>query len=241
MSRISFENFGKRAQCFKDYKQMTGRYEIQEEAKKNIFGDIAQKLDLKPDDSVLEIGCGVGDLLIPLSFFVKEITGIDHDSCLEQLRNRFQKAKNIRLVPGNFFDVSMPKSYDKILCYSVIQYLKDKKEVFRFIERALRLLVPEGRALFGDIPNKSKKKRFEESKRGKKFLKEWQRLMKKEKRGKEDIVFPEDKEMVGFDDDLVTEIVQRFRKKGYHVYLSSQPPDLPFGETREDIIFVKPF
>lgn len=242
MSRISFENFGKRAKCLKDYKQMTGRYNMQEGAKRKIFGDIARKLDLKPDDSVLEIGCGVGDLLIPLSFFVKDITGVDHEACLEQLRARFRKSKNIHFIPGNFFDVSIRNRYDKILCYSVLQYLEDEKEVFRFIDKALGLLVPEGMALFGDIPNVSTKKRFTESQRGRKFDKKWQRLVKKEKNSlKNKISLSADKKMIEFDDDLMVAVLQRFRKKGYHAYISSQPSDLPFGNTREDIIIIKPF
>ena len=136
MSRVSFENFGKLARSLKDPTLASGRYSIQEGDKKKITGDVIKKLELKPEDRVLEIGCGVGDLLIPLSFFVKEITGIDHESCLKSLCRRLGRVDNIRLIQGNFFDICPNKAYDKILCYSVIQYIKDKKEVFNFIDKA---------------------------------------------------------------------------------------------------------
>lgn len=240
MSKVSFENFGKLADTLRDYTMMSGRYSVQEKDKKKIIGDIIKKLDLNPEDSVLEIGCGVGDLLIPVSFLVDEITGIDHESCIERLRKRFCDNKNMRLIPGNFLDLSLKKRYNKILCYSVLQYLENKKEVIKFIDKAVNMLNPGGKVFFGDIPNRSTKERFLNSRQGKEFSKKWNNLIRKVKDGHErKVILPVDEKLVRFDDTLVLDILSTFRQKGYHTYIFSQPPGLPFGNSREDILIEK--
>lgn len=60
MSRQSFKNYGRVAEGIADYTVVSGRYKIQEEAGKNIIKDVLDKLDLKTNDTVLEIGCGGG-------------------------------------------------------------------------------------------------------------------------------------------------------------------------------------
>ncbi|MBF0558382.1 MAG: methyltransferase domain-containing protein [Nitrospirae bacterium] len=237
MSRVSFENYGKLAQTLEDDTIISGRYKIQAEAEKYVVKDILNKLDLQPADSVLEIGCGTGNLLIPISFFVSEISGIDHEACLKRLEERFPKGKNISLIPGNFLDVSLSKKYDIILCYSVLHYLSGRDEVFTFIDKALEYLAPGGKALFGDVPNISAKTRFVDSAEGKRFVKEWEVVAKGQ--GEAGIAVPSDESTVHFDDDLVTDIIKIFRKKGYHTYILPQSPKLPFGNTREDILIKK--
>ena len=46
------------------------------ESEKSIIPDVISKLDMQPSDRVFDIGCGSGNLLIPLSSVVKEITGV---------------------------------------------------------------------------------------------------------------------------------------------------------------------
>jgi len=237
MSRISFENYGKLAQSLKDDTEVSGRYKIQHEAEKKILADVIKKLELQSEDSVLEIGCGVGNLLIPFSFFVREITGIDHSSCIKRLKDRFPKAKNVSFISGNFLDINIDKKYNKILCYSVIHCLEHSDEVFKFIYKALQLLVPGGMALFGDIPNKSTKKRFVNSEQGRQFVSEWEELLKRQTdSNNKTITQIPDKKSVQFDDDLILKILKLFRDKGYHTYVFPQTPELPFGNTREDIL-----
>ncbi len=238
MSRISFENFGKFAELLDEYTVISGRYLIQGESERRITGDILKKLELQPSDSVLEIGCVAGNLLIPISFLVGEITGIDHESCIRRLKARFPEGNNVSLIAGNFLDVSLDKKYEKILCYSVLHYLSGIDEVFKFIDKALQFLAPGGKALFGDIPNQSVKKRFIDSEDGKRFVKEWDRSLRNQ--SEVSVATPKDTDTVQFDDVLVTEVIKLFRDKGYHTYILPQPPELPFGHTREDILIRKP-
>ena len=125
MGRISFENYGKRAELLSDFTFMAGRYPSQKEAEKFIVIDIVNKLNISPSDVCLDVGCGVGNILIPLSFFVKKITGIDHSSVIDKLTSRLSDLNNVELIKGNFLDLKIKKIYNKIILYSVLNYLEN--------------------------------------------------------------------------------------------------------------------
>jgi len=82
MSRITYENYGNLASRLSNATLIAGRYGSQKEAERRIVADVYQKLNLEPDDSLLEIGCNVGNLLVPLSFVVNRCSGIDHPACI---------------------------------------------------------------------------------------------------------------------------------------------------------------
>jgi 2-polyprenyl-3-methyl-5-hydroxy-6-metoxy-1,4-benzoquinol methylase len=240
MSRTSYENYGRRARELQDPTQMAARYQIQKDGERRIFHDVVDKLRLGPNDVLLDLGCNVGNLLIPLSFLVREVVGIDHPSCICRLQERFD-GSNVKLSAGNFLDLVVQEKFDKILCYSVLHYLTDSKEVLEFMDKALSLLKPGGNALFGDIPNRSLKQRFLGSDAGSEFVREWERL--KESHSKKDSDYDgtltPDTDLVQFDDALILRILNRYRGEGFHSYALPQPPDLPFGNTREDVLVTK--
>lgn len=242
MSRASFENYGKKAKSLDSHTEISGRYQIQESAERNILFDVISKLDLKGNDTLLDIGCGIGNLLIPLSFVCKQVTGIDHASCIERLKQRIKGLRNIECISGNFFDLSMDIKVDKVLCYSVLHYLTDANEVLMFIDKVLKLLKPGGIALFGDIPNISTKQRFLKSKSGREFSKKWNKLIEEEKKSQNrvEIKLVDEKTLVQFNDDLVLKILMDTRSKGFDSFILNQPPHLPFGYTREDILIKNP-
>ena len=51
---------------------------------------------------------------------------------------------------------------------------------------------------------------------------------------------PPDASLPRFDDALVLRLVAVLRARGFSAYLLPQPPDLPFGNTREDILACRP-
>jgi len=136
VSRLSFENYGKKASLGLDPMFVTGRYMSQKEDERNILPDVVNKLDLHSEDLCLEIGCGVGNLFIPLSFLVKSITGVDHPNCVSGLNARFT-SENMRLISKNFLDCSQDElgRFDKILVYSVLHYLSNRDEVNNSLAR----------------------------------------------------------------------------------------------------------
>lgn len=238
MSQITFENYGRMAEALSDFILAAGRYPIQRTAEKAVLMDIVRKLDLSGEDRFLDVGCNVGNLLIPLSFIAGSVLGVDHIGCVQRLERRFPFADNVQLRSGNFLDLAFEDRYDKILIYSVLHYLSDATEVFAFVEKAVSLLAPGGKALLGDLPNISHKKRFLESPHGRQFQIEWQRQIAAQPvlSETEELDLPKDNELVEFNDRLILQIVGRLRELGFHAYILPQPSHLPFGHSREDIL-----
>ena len=231
-----FDYYARMARAVSDLTQMSGRYRIQADAERLIIADVSAKLQLRPSCELLEIGCGPGNLLIPLSFTVRRCVGIDHVDVLDRFRQRFP-ISNIDLIGGDFLEVELEEKFDRILIYSVLQTLPDKGKLIEFVEKAAKCLKKEGRMLIGDLSNRDKKNRFEASVRGTHFVREWLQL-RDETRSEE--IEPPTGNVVHVNDTLLMDLVTKLRGDGWHAYLYDQPQDLPFGNTREDILVVGP-
>ena len=142
---------------------------IQKKNERLIVPELLNKLKLGPDDTVLDIGSGTGNLTIPISFLVGKITALDHGKCLESMRKRFPKSENIIFLPGNILDININTLFSKILLYSVLHYLSDSAQVLRVIKKTARLLESDGILLLGDIPNINKLDRFLSTNEGKDY------------------------------------------------------------------------
>ena len=241
MSRITFENYGRLAQEMEEATVIGGRYEVQRRAERLIVMDVIKKLNIGPDDRLLEIGCGPGNLLIPLSFMVQSAVGIDHPNVCKLLKTRFSNP-NIRTIGCNFLDYgpSTNEAFDKVLMYSVVSTLSDYEEAVEFIDKAVGLVAAGGRFLLGDIANIDRKKRFLRSETGKVFEEEWQEKMTCTPRSPWQREYPTDGTLFQPNDHFVVSLMNRYRMRRFDTYVLAQPPDLPFGRTREDLLVVRP-
>ena len=240
MGTQSFKNYSQTAQQQSTSNlEVAGRYAFQDDAERKILPDVVKKLSLASDDRLLEIGCGPGNLLVPLSYMVGHAVGIDNEAVLTRLKNRGGDALKIQCFPGNFLEMDLPdQQFTKILVYSVIQLMDSVDTVFKFIDRALSLLGPGGVMLLGDIPNIDKKNRWSMSPAGKASAEAWK--LKVEIAGAHPMsALPVDNNLVVIDDNFILGVVAYGRSQGFESYLFSQPSDLPFGNTREDILFCR--
>lgn len=238
MSRVSFDNYSELANSESiSNTEAAGRFTFQQDSERRMLSDVLLKLELIPTDSLLEIGCGPGALLVPLSGFCAQSAGIDNEGAINRLKGRFAKDSGIKCIIGDFLDMDLPVSqFDKILINSVLHCLSNKSEVLAFIERGLSILRPGGRMLIGDIPNISKKARFLASKRGEQVLSEWSELVQNSPITHPLESMTHDDQIVVFDDDFVLEILAFIRKQGFEAFLLPQPLSLPFGGSREDVL-----
>ena len=172
-----FGAFGRLAASSEPNTVKAGRYAFQAAEEAQIAADIKDKLLLTPTVRLFEIGCGPGNLLIPLSFLVAACVGMDHPDVIAAAKARFHDDR-VRFVGGRFPDDMPEGRFDRVLAYSVVQYLKDFDATIGFVDAALSLLDEGGRLLIGDIPNADKKRRFLESERGKIADAEWQNRMR---------------------------------------------------------------
>lgn len=244
MSKKTFQQYGVLADTELSHSVKSGRYRAHVENEPHLIRDVLEKLDLRPSDRLLEIGCGAGNVLIPLSFMVAEATGIDHPKVVERLGKRFADSR-LRLIGEDFLDYrSGPEEgYEKILINSVLAALSDEAEAFRFVDKAAGLLIPGGRLLVGDVANVDKKKRFLETAFGRTFSREWQARVTSTDGAVEEneaaAILNVDDKVFTPTDDFVLGLIRRFRCPGWEAYCLPQPANLPFGYTREDILILR--
>jgi SAM-dependent methyltransferase len=241
LSSISFENYSKLATSTDiGYTEVSGRYQFQSSAERRIVLDVIEKMRLSSEDSLLEIGCGPGNLLIPLSYIVNDAMGIDNEAMLARLAARGGASSKVTLIAGDFLSMpAPPRAFSKILIYSVIQYMEDFTQAVAFAMRALSLLAPGGRLLLGDLPNRDKKARFQSTPEGMRAASEWRSELSTA--GPHPISgFPADSRLVEVNDVFILRLLELTRQSGFESYVLPQPSNLPFGNSREDLLFVAP-
>jgi len=217
-----------------------GRYISQKEAEQYVPDDIIKKLKINRDDTFFDIGCGLGLNLIPISKRVRLAFACDHPDVIKILCKKELPAK-ISFYKGDFLNINTNRIFTKILAYSVLTSLENEKTLFSFIDKTLTLLSPHGRMLLGDFANIDKKSRFLSSKRGKLFIKKWKRLNSKQENEEDvSIYHTENDSSLVFNDALILKILEHIRHNNFHAYVLDQPQNLPFGNTREDILVVGP-
>jgi ubiquinone/menaquinone biosynthesis C-methylase UbiE len=87
-------------------------------------------IDPKPEERILDAGCGTGINLERLSSKVRSLVGIDYsESMVERARKRLEAGhiNNAEARAGSIAATGLPTdSFDKIVCISVMQYLTDQ-------------------------------------------------------------------------------------------------------------------
>ncbi|MBD1162859.1 methyltransferase domain-containing protein [Pelagibacterales bacterium SAG-MED12] len=220
----------------KDSSGRGGRLKEHKNSEKKIFIDIKNKLELKGNDNLIDIGCGAGPVCDYIVKYAKKnkinLTLNDIPEVIKFLKKKYKKNKNIKYLPGEFQKQKIKKKFNKVLCYSVIQSTNNPKI---FFNKILNIVNNQSLILIGDIPNTSKKKRFLTSKFGQKF---------EEKRIKKKInninnYLKKNKQNNLINDELIKEFLIKSKKKGFNFFIFRQNNKLPFSYTREDILIEK--
>ena len=112
--------------------------------------NIVLPMDLNKDDSVLEIGSGMGAVTAPLSERVKEVDCIEL-SKIRSLANAYRNKKrdNITIYVGSFNKIQLAKKYDAIILIGVFEYaemyINRANPYFEFLKEIYDLLKPGGK------------------------------------------------------------------------------------------------
>ncbi len=204
-----------------------------------IFCDIRAKLPQldAPEAEVLDIGPGCAGLpRLLIDHCARKghrLHLIDSPEMLARLPDEPSLAK----LPGAFpgcMDRLAEYRFNAILCYSVLHYLLPEAGVFAVVDATVAALAPGGRALFGDIPNQSKRSRFFASEAGRSFHRDFtgggtppDTQAGAATRG-------------GIDDRVLRAMMRRAQRAGCDAYLLPQPQALPMANRRDDLVIAKP-
>jgi SAM-dependent methyltransferase len=123
--------------------------------------DVLGKLHLYPNTSVLEIGCGVGLLGVPIARRAASYVGLDFAPRAVRVANERLQAAGVGdcaralcldVLGSSAQELSKLGRFDRVLMYAVLHYARDEREAVLFLRRTLDLLAPSGRALIGNLP-----------------------------------------------------------------------------------------
>jgi SAM-dependent methyltransferase len=130
--------FGRREQDTEEF------FSTASDVLKNFTGEWKR---LRARDAALEIGCGPGRLMKPLSAHFDEIHGVDvSDRMITLARERLRDVPNAHPHHGSGSDLAMfPDSkFDFVYSYAVFQHIPSREVVFEYLREARRVLKPGG-------------------------------------------------------------------------------------------------
>jgi ubiquinone/menaquinone biosynthesis C-methylase UbiE len=112
-----------------------------------VKGLVADFKRLPGRDAALEIGCGPGRLMRPLSRYFGEIHGVDvSDAMIGLARERLRDVPNAFPQHGSGSDLAMfpDGKFDFVYSYAVFQHIPSRDVVFSYLREAWRVLKPGG-------------------------------------------------------------------------------------------------
>lgn len=104
---------------------------------------LAAEMELKPTDSLLDVGCNVGVYHGVLAKRVERLVGIDASPrAIERARQKHRRLKNAEYRVGDATSLASADAerFDKILCYSVVHFLADAAELEAMLKSFVALL-----------------------------------------------------------------------------------------------------
>lgn len=109
---------------------------------------------------VLEIGCGTGQVLLPIAGECEYYLGTDFAAlAIDEVRRQLDGQKwphvEVRRQAADDFTGIEPGSFDTVIINSVIQYFPDVAYLIRVLEGAATAVAPGGRIFVGDVQSRA--------------------------------------------------------------------------------------
>jgi SAM-dependent methyltransferase len=145
-------DWNQRAQEDANYYVAFGRRRQDEEEFFATGADVMRGLEVEMNrclarDKALEIGCGPGRLMRPMSRHFREVHGVDvSDEMIRFAQERLRDTPNAFPVHGSGSDLALFRDgiFDFVYSYAVFQHIPSRDVVFQYLREAWRVLKPGG-------------------------------------------------------------------------------------------------
>lgn len=117
-----------------------------------VFRNIADKIRLKKDEKLLDVGCGPGHLLKVLhkKYPSNNLTGLDIDPKILKIARK-RLPESIKLIESSATDIPLPGSSIDVIVSTLAIHHFESLDKQKMIHEAHRILKPNGRFLLFDF------------------------------------------------------------------------------------------
>lgn len=123
-----------------------------------VAGDIAAKLELGPDDDLLDVCCGNGLLTVLHAARCRSVVGVDLSAVQIQSARQFNTRLNATYLLGDALQLRavVAGTFSRIVLYFSFQYFDTFEKGQRAVLQMLEMLRPGGVLLLGDVPDRDR-------------------------------------------------------------------------------------
>lgn len=119
---------------------------------------VLDHLELKPNDRVLDLGGGNGLFARAIAETCQSVCVVDFSAPL--LNSQLNEHPSIQCIQSDVRNVEFePQSFDRVLCYAVLQYLTPK-EALQLFQNVHSWLTDDGVFYLGDLPDSARRWEF---------------------------------------------------------------------------------
>ena len=133
------------------YKTENGRKETPQE-RQGLVAQLLELLEPQADSTLLDVGCGAGELTRDLAPHFAAVTGVDLSEAMLERARAATEGVELQVAPADELPFA-DASFSRALCYSVFQDFPDFAYARRACREILRTLTPGGIAVLADIPD----------------------------------------------------------------------------------------
>ena len=126
---------------------------------------IIQKMGICDSHQVLDVGCGSGAFIMPISKVGVKVSGIDYSDSLIKLAKRVMPLGDFKVAEANHIPFEN-EQFDVVLSHSIFQYFPSTEYAQKVISEISRVLAKKGKAAILDINDAQKKEQFFEIRMG---------------------------------------------------------------------------
>ena len=144
--------------------QATGRGLMDPPGYLHTVAEVVRLLDLRQGQTLADIGCGSGLIALSLAPWLAQIYGVDISPALiVRAQSNLAGMNNVSLQVGSLTDLPLDEAcVDKLLAYSVLQYLGTEAAVSVAFQQVARVLKKGGRALLAANPDPARRDIYED-------------------------------------------------------------------------------
>jgi ubiquinone/menaquinone biosynthesis C-methylase UbiE len=128
------------------------------------IAEVVRLLDLQQGESLADIGCGTGLITLSLAPWLGEIHAFDISPALaKRSADNLAAVRNVSVEVGSLTAIPLAAArVDKLLAYSVLQYLGSEDDVIAALSEVSRVLKRGGKALLAANPDPVRRHRYED-------------------------------------------------------------------------------